>query len=149
VTTMSQARQAILNRFIASYVPLAFADVPVGEERNKRFSFDNEGAEPPAGDEAESWCRFSVQETESKQETIGGPGLRRWKREGVARLELYCVPNAGALKRDDMVGKFRQTFEGVNFSGVVVTECQAVDIGIEGAWWRVSALASFWFEELK
>jgi hypothetical protein len=149
MTTASQAREAIIARFIASYVPVAFADVVDLTRRAQLYSFDNEGAD--AGDAAagESWCRFVIQEADSRQETLGPVGGRRWRREGVARLALYCPSNKGTLKSDGMVKTFRGVFEGVSFSGVYFTNCQVSDLGIEGASWRVDALAQFWFEEIK
>jgi len=150
MTTASQAREAIIARFIASYVPVAFADVIDLARRAKLYSFDNEGAD--AGDvvaAGESWCRFTIQEAGSRQETLGPAGGRRFKRDGVARLALYCPSNKGTLKSDGMVKAFRDVFEGVSFSGVYFTNCQVQDLGIEGASWRVDALASFWHEEIK
>lgn len=146
MTDWSAARQAILNRFAGSYIPVAFADVSSGE-RDARYSFDNEMAEPPAS--VESWCRFTIQETDSSQASLGPVGARRFDRKGVARLELYCRSGNGMLKRDALVAAYRTYFEGVSFSGVHFTECQVVDAGVEGAWWRASALASFWFEQIK
>lgn len=159
MTTPNQAREAIIARFIASYVPVAFADVvdanPTVQDqlRRARYSFDNEAAESansvsPAN---ESWCRLTVTEAGSRQETLGASGARRFRREGVARLALYCPPTKGTLKSDAMVKAFRDTFEGVSFSGLYFTDCQVNDLGItqEGASWRVDALANFWFEEIK
>lgn len=149
--TPNQARDAILTRFVASYVPVAFSDVAAGPARDARYSFDNEQADAadvvrPAD---QSWCRFAVQETTSTQETLGAVGSRRYRRQGVARLALYCPTNGGTLKSDAMVKAYRDVFEGVSFGGVYFTDCQVVDLGAEGAVWRVDALASFWFEELK
>lgn len=151
MTTMSAARQAILSRFITNFVDVVFSDVPVGDQRNKRFRFDNEAGEALDGatPEGESWCRFSVQETDSRQETLGAIGARKYRRQGAARLEIYCLSDKGMLKRDALVASFRSAFEGVSFSGVYFTDCQVQDIGIEGAWWRASALGAFWFEEIK
>jgi len=150
MTTTNEARTAIIERFIANYVPVAFSDVPSGERR-ARFSFDNE--ERDAGDSvapaSESYCRLTILETDSRQETLGPPGARRFRRQGAARLALYCPSNNGTLKSDAMVKTFRDVFEGVSFSGVYFTDCQVTDLGVEGASWRVDALASFWHEEVK
>ncbi len=151
MTTMSAARQSILSRFITNFVDVAFSDVPSGAQRNARYRFDNESGDAldgatPVG---ESWCRFSVQESDSKQETMGPPGARRYRRQGVARLEIYCLSDKGMLKRDSLVAAFRAAFEGVSFSGLYFTDCQAQDAGVEGAWWRATCLAAWWFEEVK
>lgn len=157
MTTANQAREAIIARFIASYVPVAFADVvdanPTEQERLRRlrYSFDNEGAD--AGNTVEpleeSWCRLTIVETGSAQETLGPIGSRRYKRDGVVKLALACPHRKGTLKSDAMIKAFRDVFEGVSFSGLYFTDCQVSDLGIEGASWRVDALASFWHEEMK
>ncbi len=150
MTTMNQAREAIIGRFIANYVPVAFADV-AAENREALYSFDNEQAEagqavaPPGA----SWCRVTIQETQSGQETLGPVGARRYRRNGVVRMSLYCPADRGTLKNDSMVKPFRDAFEGVSFSGLYFTDCQVSDLGVEGAAWRVDALAVFWFEERK
>ncbi len=140
MTTMSAARQAILSRCATAWNALSPA-VP--------YFFDNEAGDVPDAPAGESWCRFSVQESDSRQETLGPVGTRRYRRQGVARLEIYCLSDKGMLKRDALVSSFRAAFEGVSFSGLYFTDCQVQDIGIEGNWWRASALGSFWFEEVK
>jgi hypothetical protein len=149
--TPNEARAVILTRFRDSYIPVAFADVPSGAQREARYSFDNEATD--GGDAvapaSQSWCRFSIQEGGSRQETLGGVGSRRYRRDAVARLAIYCPSGQGTVKADAMVKAFRDLFEGVSFSGVYFTDCQVQELGVEGASWRVDALASFWFEELK
>lgn len=146
MTTLADARQAILNRFAGSFIPAAFPSLSA-PDREKRYSFDNEQTEAPVG--AESWCRFVIQETESQQVSLGPVGHRRFDRKGVARLELYCPSDKGMKRRDELVAIFRSLFEGASFSGIHFTGVQVVDAGIEGAYWRASALGSFWFEEIK
>lgn len=151
MTTPNEAREAIIARFIADFVPVAFADVAAGPARDRRYSFDNEQADGGDGvDPAnESWCRLAIQESGSQQETLGPIGSRRYRRSGAARLALYCPTGKATLKSDTLVAAFRAVFEGVSFSGVYFTDCQVTELGVEGASWRVDALASFWFEEVK
>lgn len=133
--TPNQAREAILTAFIAAW----------GSETP--FAFDNEDFNPPSDS---SWVRLSVREVESEQETLGPVGARRYRRNGVAELAVHALPDRGAQRSDELVKIFRDSFEGVTLaSGVYFTDCQVQEVGIEGAYYRVNALAVFWFSETK
>lgn len=144
MTTVNEAREIILTRFISVWSALDPA-VP--------YIFDNEEYDPPGGASGVTWCHLKIHETDGGQATLGGVGARRYDRHGVATLEIRAARNAGTQKADSLVRTFRENFEGVTISSggsdVYFTDCQVQEIGIEGASWRVNALAAFWFEEAK
>jgi hypothetical protein len=150
MTTPNQAREAILGRFVTNFVPVAFSDV-AEPGRAALYSFDNEEKDAGinADPVAQSWCRLAIRESASAQETLGPVGGRRYRRDGAVVLSLYCPASRGTKKSDSMVKTFRDVFEGVSFSGLAFTDCQVQEIGAEGASWRVDAICSFWFEEVK
>lgn len=137
--TPNQAREAILTAFIAAW----------GSPEETPFVFDNETYEPENGEES-SWVALSIREADSAQETLGPVGARRYKREGVAQLSIFALPDRGSQRADELVKLFRDAFEGVTLTGgVYFTDCQVQEIGIEGVYYRVNALAVFWFSETK
>ena len=144
MTTANQAREIILGRFITVWDALDPA-VP--------YTFDNEDYEPPNGAGDQSWCALMIRESIGGQETLGPVGARRYRRNGSANLEIFALRNKGSQKADSLVQTFRNNFEGVTLSAsgndVYFTDCQVQEVGIEGAWYRVNAFASFWFEETK
>lgn len=144
MTTPNQARETLLSKFIEVWDAL---DPAVS------YTFDNEDFDPPNGAGVSSWCRFLVREAPGGQETLGPVGGRRYRRNASAVLEIYALRNNGAKRSDELVKEFRDNFEGVTLGSggndVYMTDCQVQEIGIEGAWYRVNAFASFWFEETK
>jgi hypothetical protein len=141
MTTPNEAREIILARFAEVFDALSPA-VP--------YSLDNEAFTPPAASKTARWVRLTVRETLSQQSTLGPATLRRFDRSGLAAVEIYSPIDAGTQGSDELAEVFRDTFEGVTLGGeVFFNDCQVVDLGIEGPWWRVNALASFWFEQRK
>ena len=140
MTTPNQAREIIYAAFAAVFGALD-PEVP--------FAFDNEEFTPPDASAGLSWVHLTVKEADSAQETLGPVGGRRYQRTGVVAAQFYVPANGGTARADALVKVFRDTFEGVTLSGVYFLNCQVVELGIEGASWRVNALASFWFEETK
>lgn len=140
MTTPNEAKEAIFTRFIAQW----------GSETV--YVFGNEEFTPPeaTGAAAASWVRLLVREMPvSVQETLGQKGNRRYWRQGQIILMVYALPNRGEARADELVAKFRDAFEGESFSGIDCFDCQAVESGNEGLWYRVNAFARFSFYEIK
>lgn len=114
------------------------------------FAFDNEEYSPPSDS---TWVRVSVRETVSDQGTLGPVETRRYTRRGAAAFEIYAPTDDGTAEADRVVKAVRDDFEGVSLrdgvKAVHFNDCQVVELGVEGARWRVNALASFWFEDRK
>lgn len=146
MTTMNLAREAIIGRMQTVFGVDPFWVCPWFPDS------ESDGGQVPSGvsdDGTVSYARLSIRETIGGQETLGPPGARRYKRNGVTELYIYAVANFGTLKADELVALFRGSFEGVSFGGLSFTDCNVVDLGVEGVWWRVNALARFWFDETK
>jgi hypothetical protein len=140
MTTTNQAKEIAYARFISVWDALS-PPVP--------YVLDNESFQHPDSSEGKSWARFVVREVNAKQETLGPEGGRRFKRELVGTLELFCLTDKGTQKADQLVGAFRAAFEGVTVQDVYFLETQVVERGIEGNYHRVDALCKFWCSETK
>jgi hypothetical protein len=146
-TTWGQARDVII---------AAFDAMATGLDPVLPYVIDNElfNPEPPS---TTSFGRLTLAEGDRQQETLGGPGARRFRTDGLARLDLYCPAERGSAKADLLIQAYRDTFEGVTLNGTgslagaavyfTVTDVQRV--GNEGNWYRVNCLAQFWISELK
>lgn len=147
MTTTALARQAILGRFVAVWGASPTWETP--------YVFDNEAYEPPEEAAASSsWVRLMLVMTPGGQDTLGPAGARGYERNGVAVLEINAQRNKGALRADQLVAKFRASFEGVSFTDsgggtIHFFDCQENAIGYEGAFYRVNASAQFRFYETK
>jgi hypothetical protein len=139
MTTTNEAKEAIYSRFISVW----------GSET--AYVFGNEMFTPPApvGTGAASWVRLMVREMKSRQETLGISGDRKFERKGSIILMIYALVDKGEQKIDQLSKKFRDSFEGVNFSGVNCYDAQVMEHGIEGAWFRANVYATFTFYETK
>lgn len=143
MTTPNQAREAVYAQIEAVFS----ASAEIGPNG---FAFDNEAFTPPPGN---AWARVAFREALSAQGTLGPVGGRRFDRLATLVVEIHTPNDIGTQTADALVKLVRDNFEGVNVSlGAAVvhfTNCQVQELGIEGAEWRVNALAQCWFEESK
>ncbi len=149
MTTPNQAKELIYARAETALTAVVGATGYVFD--NERFT-----PPPPVGDPPVSpaWVRVRVDESLSLQSTLGGVGNRRFERQGTAVFEISAPTDFGTVAADAIVKAIRDAFEGVTVPGVgeiavYFTNCQVLNLGIEGPSWRVNALASFWFEDRK
>ncbi len=147
MTTPNEARQLIY---------AAARDLLTVQLSAEQFVFDSETFEPPhAPDNPDdgAWCRVFVREALSLQSTLGSVENRRFDRQATTYFEIHTPQDFGTAKGDDLVRAIRGAFEGVSIRDagreVHFTNVQVLELGIEGAEWRVNVLASFWFEERK
>jgi len=140
MTTPNEAKEAIYSRFITEW----------GSET--AYVFGNEEFTPPeaTGASAASWVRLLVREIPGGgQETLGKKGSRKYERIGQIILMIYALPDRGEQRADELARIFRDAFEGEKFSGVYCFNCQVIESGNEGLWYRVNAFAEIKFYETK
>lgn len=136
MTTQAAAREAIYARWKAN--------APVPEAQ---YCFDNEKFDPTTVPAGESWYRVSARMEESNQETLGGPGERRYIRRGTIFIQLFTPSDGGKAVVDEQTPLARDIFESVDFSGVRCDDTEVREVGQDGKWDQTNITSRFWFEQ--
>ena len=138
MTTQADARSSLIQR-----VRKGLNDLP----RQKRIPLALDNQEFDSSGE-EIWVELGIESTASFQRTLGKPGNRKYRREGVLSATIRVRPGIGVEKPLDVAEKIRDTLEGKSvdgvqpFGGVLVQE-QGRDI----TGYNVLVTFPFWFEE--
>lgn len=136
MTTLSQAREAIYQRFVD-----VWADETI-------FTLDNESFEPPG---TEPWVRVSVRHSASTQSTLGGLGNRKFTRFGSAFIQIFVLGDKGTTESDQLSTKANNAFEGISLVGTTVRFLDVIvrEAGPDGKWYQVVVEAAFEYEEIR
>lgn len=132
--TIPDIEEAIYARFKAS-VPGSIT-----------YTFDNEAFITP---ETDPWVRFSIRPTSSTQETLGQPTNREFLRRGIVVMQLFTLAGSGVQLSNTLAEALRTIFEGVSFSDIRFTDCNARKIGTDGKWYQVNVEADFDYNQQK
>ena len=133
MTTRNELREMVYGLFNAAWHP-------------RPFCFDNESFVVPV---ATPWARLSVRNISSRQETLGPPGARRFKRMGMVYAQLFVPQNTGTAMLDDHVAIVVGAFEGKTLreGGVAFRHVVPRETGPDGSWFGVLVEARAEFEE--
>ena len=139
MTTISEARVSIANRFLtnwASQTPVVLA---------------NEDEESPTDLDASNapWVRLTVQELASRQETLAAVGARKVRRRGNAIVQIYTPRGNGTNPADLLVNSARAIFELVKFDGLDFETATERSRTPTDKWYRPVVESLFTFEEIK
>jgi hypothetical protein len=135
MTTLSEAKKAINDRFIASW------------GATTTYTFANEEFSQPTADQ--SWVRLTMINYDGGQETMGKKGSRRYERYGLIIANIFTPIEAGTSKGDELGTALQVLFEGERFNGVVVNNSTIRDKGVEDQWYHTMFEAEFIFYETK
>ena len=108
MTTQTDARNAILQRMfevIRSHPSKQQIPIAIDNQSFDSSSFD-------------IWVELTIEHTSSVQQTLGRPGNRRYRREGVATATIRTRPGEGAKKALDLAERIRGMIEGRQIKGV-------------------------------
>ena len=135
-TTLTQAREAIYERFAAAWG----STTPI--------AFDNEAFTPP---EDAPWVRLVVRHTTREQETLGGLGQRNFMSRGQCFVQCFVQPDQGTEAADALAQQARTIFEGTSFAtDVRFTSVAVTEIGPDPqGWFQVNAVGVFQYDERK
>lgn len=141
MTTLPEAVEAIVGRFVTRWALTAYGSVP--------YTLDGEVAfKPPS---TGSYLRLAPRHYGAHQETLGEAGNRRFNRTGALLVDVFAdhgkAPGSG-LK---LAHEVRHIFEGVALPGTTVYFQDVIvrELGVDGRWYRVQVEARFYYEELK
>lgn len=136
--TQLEARNTLLStfrtRFKALYSP---QEIPWTHDN---LTFDGGGRS--------IWIDLGIRQTASIQRTLGKPGNRRYRREGVLTVTIRTLPGSGLAKITEIAQAIRGIFEGTKIEGInpvggVLVEEQGRDI----TGYSVIVSVPFWYEE--
>jgi len=134
--TYEEARNAI-----QSYLSSNWSDTPSGT-----IAYDNTSFTPPA---SEPWLRLAVRHAAGYQAGFGG-GTRRYRRNGVALLQIFVPENEGPTEAMQLGDSAVDLFEGAVLSGGLRFGPVALrEIGVEDSWFQVNMSADFTFDDVK
>lgn len=135
MTTINEAREAVYERWrVNSPLPVA------------QYFFDNERGAP---DGSLPWARLVVRHLGSRQETLGPPGGRRFRRKAAVMIQVFTLADDGQQSADVLVQAARAVFEGVSFSGLRFFAAGSREAPNDGKWNLQLVTAEFDYEETK
>lgn len=134
MTTLAQARQAILAEFITTWG--ATTDV----------ALDNEEFKPTAG---ASWVRVTIRHNPAFQETLGPEGDRKFERPGTVFVQVFTALDGGRSPGDTLAETARGIFEGKTLSGVRFNAVSVQEIGPLKGWYQHNVEAIFAYTDRK
>lgn len=124
------------------------------------FQIENNPAfEQPSSGE---WARFAVRSEGSTQETLGSPGRRKFKRMGVAYVQIFTPAGNGVDRAKELADHVADRFEAKRLSrgdtylaadseirNFWLEESSVNEIGVEGQWFQILVSTPFSFTETK
>lgn len=130
------AKEAILSRWASAW------------GSTTPYVFQNEQFTPPNGS---VWARLTILHDDSRQETLGPSGGRRFLRAGTVFVDLFAPIGSGTTTVDALATLARSIFEGVSFDGLrfpgiaIVRELGEDEFGF----FQIQVEALFDYEETK
>ncbi len=137
MTTPSEARQAILQRFKTEWETLGDPS---------EFVFDSQSFTPG---EKLPFVFLLVRNQISQQISLGSKNNRRFRRSGVIIAQVFTESGSGNKLSDTLSRNIVNIFEGVRFNGVC---CEAASLreGVpDGVWYQSNVEIDFTYDEIK
>lgn len=137
MTTLSQANEAVFQRFIDVWTPTGH---PLTLE-NEEFSVPDSGP----------WARMTSRITASTQETLGRPTNRRFERSGSLFVQIFDDVDAGTARSKTLAQTVLEGFEGVRLSNNSIRFYDVIprEIGPDGRWYQTNVEINFEFDETR
>lgn len=133
MTTMNEAKEAVLARFVANWADPA------------DYVFDNERYDGDA-----EWLRVTVRNVTAQQETLGRVGNRRFMRYATVFIQVFTPIGTGTQRLDALATAARDIYEGVSFSGLRFTQAGVIrETGSDETWNRAIVELPFQYDETK
>ena len=138
MTTLAVATEEIYQYFLASYTGIPAA----------RITADNESFTPPEG---ETWGRLSIIETDSNQESQGGLGHRRFKRDGSVFFEISVPADSGTANINTLAEEARSILEGTKLAQnqIWLLDTTIRRVGVQGSWHKMIVQTRFTYTEIR
>lgn len=148
--TYEEARDYILDKFKADWdanTPAVNAgEVPSVEYQNVKPDKN------PLSAGNKPWARITVRHATGEQRSMGPPGGRIFTRRGVVTVQVFVPTGKQGLVLADRLGKVAaDAFEGEETStgNVWFRNTTYREVGVDGNWFQVNALAEFEYDAVK
>ena len=133
MTTLTEAREAVYQRFAVNYT-------------STPFTFEAESFDPPDT----AWVRLSVRANAAGgQDTLGRTGSRRFRRSGIIAAQVFTPTNQGLREGDELAQSIRALFEARSFSGLDTNDGLVRESPPEDEWIVHIVEVFFDYEEVK
>ncbi len=136
MTTVTQAREAIYQRFLDNYTGVVAG----------RITFENEEFEEPTSGE---WVRLVVRSLVREQDTLGKSGNRRFRSKASVMVQVYALADSGVQQLDTLAEEAKDIYEGVSFSGLDFLAANINETELDGKWKQYVVDIEFDFDEIK
>lgn len=100
--------------------------------------------------EAQTWVRFTLQETDGEQITMGSPGANRFRQFGLIIIQVFQPQGQGSGDAREKAATIATLLKGANTSnGVYFSDVYARQVGNDGnGFYQVNVVASFYYDEI-
>lgn len=139
MTSISQARETVYQHWVDN--------VPSGLDA---WTFENEeGFREPDQDTA--WARVSVRHLDGGQETLGGTGNRKFRRNAAVAVQVFTPRGGGLGAGDDLAAEILTLFEAKSISGLDFVNGTISEIppGDDEKTFQHNIVVRFDYEEIK
>jgi len=137
MTTLSEARESVYQRFIDNFTGLS----------SDRITFANEEFEAGPSD---SWIRLVVKTLTRAQSSLGRVTNRRYRTTASVMIQVFVPANSGVAAADTLAYEAASIFEGVSFDGLDFDQAAIVnEIGVDGYWFMTLVESIFSYDEIK
>ena len=139
MTSFSEAREQAYQHWVDN--------VPSGLDA---WTFENEeGFREP--DQDKSWARVVVRTLPGGQETLGGSGNRKFRRQALLGVQVFTPRGGGLGPGDDLAEAVRNIFEARSIGGLDFTNGTISEIppGLDEKTFQHNIVVSFSYEEIK
>lgn len=138
--TLNQAREAVYLQFKTNWDIL---------HPGALYFFENLAGATPTVDAY--WSRVTMRSLDDRQDTLGAPGTRQYRREAAVWVQLYGPLNVGTLELDTLAHDVRTIFEGTSFGGIDgVGAVRVTPLGNENSkWYEVAVVCPITYYETR
>lgn len=136
MTTVNEAREAIYNMFINTFIGVT-AD---------RIAFDNEEFNAPSSG---SWVRLVTRTGTRKQDTLGEQGNRRFRTGAKVFVQVYTDSNTGVQTGDSISRQAADVFDGMSFNSLDFGASVTRELGPDGKWYQHLVEVDFDYDDIK
>ncbi len=134
--TRSEAKNVLLKEFITEYAEAT----PVAYTNNENFTKPSNS----------SWVRFSIQNNDSFQATLGIAPVRRFERLGLITAQVFIPVNTGTYEGDILCESIINIFEGKRFGIIVCGTGVYSETGVtETDWFQFNIIIPYDFDQKK
>lgn len=98
----------------------------------------------------ENWVRFTCQENDGEQVSMGSPGSNRFRHYGVVTVQVFQPQGQGSREARQLATDALGVFMGAQTTnGVIFYDVAGRQIGNDGnGFYQINVVASFYYDEI-